>query len=160
MFAIGDWTMIYYPPAKKCKLDSPWLGPHLVVSLAGWAVGVQLDPDSPVLMIHCQGLKKIPRPRGLVSWLQSDQTDPATTHPVIGASTVCQSRPVSTPSTVSGILSQQSLPRSPESLPQTQESLPRNLQAGVPVILQMGSICVDEYHVLHLFFRNRFDAFV
>ena len=24
----------YYPPAKKCKLDSPWMGPYLVVSLA------------------------------------------------------------------------------------------------------------------------------
>ena len=32
VFTIGDWTMRYYPPAKKCKLDSPWLGPYLVVS--------------------------------------------------------------------------------------------------------------------------------
>ena len=47
MFAVGDWT---YPPAKKCK--SPWLEPYLVVSLAGWAVGVQLHPNSPILMIH------------------------------------------------------------------------------------------------------------
>ena len=22
LFAIGDWVMSYYPPAKKCKLDS------------------------------------------------------------------------------------------------------------------------------------------
>ena len=36
--------------AKKCKLDSPWIGPYLVISLAGWAVGVQLHPDSPILM--------------------------------------------------------------------------------------------------------------
>ena len=53
VFAVGDWTLRYYPPAKKCKLDSPWMGPYLVMSLAGWAVGVQLHPDSPVLMIHC-----------------------------------------------------------------------------------------------------------
>ena len=46
VFAVGDWTMRYYPPAKKCKLDSPRLGPYLVVSLAGWVVGVQLHPDS------------------------------------------------------------------------------------------------------------------
>ena len=26
VFTKGDWTMRYYPPAKKCKLDSPWLG--------------------------------------------------------------------------------------------------------------------------------------
>ena len=54
VFDVGDWTLRYYPPppAKKCQLDSPWMGPYLVVSLAGWAVGVQLHPDSPVLMIH------------------------------------------------------------------------------------------------------------
>ena len=54
------------------KLDSPWLGPYLVVSLAGWAVGVQLHPDSPVLMIHCQDLNKISHARGLVSWICTD----------------------------------------------------------------------------------------
>ena len=59
----------YYPLAKKCKLDSPWMGPYLVVSLEGWAVGVQLHPDSPILIIHCQDLKKIPLTRGLVSWI-------------------------------------------------------------------------------------------
>ena len=81
LFAIGDWTMRYYLPVKKCKLDSPWLGPYLVVLLAGWAVGVQLHPDSPVLMIHCQDLKKIPHPRGLVTWLQSDRPDQTSTQP-------------------------------------------------------------------------------
>ena len=81
MFTIGDWTMRYYPPAKTCKLDSPWLGPYLVVSLAGWAVGVQLHPDLPILLVHCQDLKKIPRPRGLVSWMPSDQTKPNQTKP-------------------------------------------------------------------------------
>ena len=40
VFAVGDWTMRYYPPAKKCKLDLPWLGPYLMLFLAGWAVGV------------------------------------------------------------------------------------------------------------------------
>ena len=25
--------MRYYPPAKKCKLDSVWVGPYLVMSL-------------------------------------------------------------------------------------------------------------------------------
>ena len=47
LFTKGDWTMRYYPPANKCKLDSPWLGPYLVVLIAGWAIGVQLQPDSP-----------------------------------------------------------------------------------------------------------------
>ena len=60
LFAVGDWIMRYYSPAKKCKLDAPWVGPYLVVSLAGWAVGVQLQPDSPIILVHCQDLKKIP----------------------------------------------------------------------------------------------------
>ena len=115
-----------------------------MVSLAGWAVGIQLDPDSLIPMIHCQDLKKILRPRGLVLWLKSDQPDPATTQPVFGASTVCQSTPGSAPSTVSGILSQQ--------------SLPHNLDTDVPVLLPRGSICVDGNHALHPFFGNHFDA--
>ena len=31
LFTVGDWTLRYYPPTKKCKLDSPWIGPYLVV---------------------------------------------------------------------------------------------------------------------------------
>ena len=35
LFAVGDWTLRHYLPAKKCKLDSVWVGPYLVVSLVG-----------------------------------------------------------------------------------------------------------------------------
>ena len=31
IFAVGDWVLRYYTPAKKCKLDSAWIGPYLVV---------------------------------------------------------------------------------------------------------------------------------
>ena len=58
---------------KKCKLDSAWVGPYLVVSLAGWAVGIQLQPDSPVILVHCQDVKKIPCPSGLVSWIDANR---------------------------------------------------------------------------------------
>ena len=27
-FTVGDWVMRYYAPAKKCKLDSAWIGPY------------------------------------------------------------------------------------------------------------------------------------
>ena len=67
LFAVGDWALRYYSPAKKCKLDSAWVGPYLVVSLAGWAVGIQLHPDSPIILVHGQDLKNIPHPSGLVS---------------------------------------------------------------------------------------------
>ena len=35
LFAVGDWVLGYYSPSKKCKLDSAWVVPYLVVSLAG-----------------------------------------------------------------------------------------------------------------------------
>ena len=41
LFAVGDWVMRYYTPAKKCKLDSAWIGPYLIVSLIGWALGLE-----------------------------------------------------------------------------------------------------------------------
>ena len=52
LFAVGDWAIRYYSPAKKCKLDSAWVGPYLVVSLAGWAVGIQSQPDMPIILVH------------------------------------------------------------------------------------------------------------
>ena len=37
LFAVGDWVLRYYSPAKKCKLDSAWVGLYLVVP---WPVGL------------------------------------------------------------------------------------------------------------------------
>ena len=91
LFAVGDWALHYYPPAKKCKLDSAWVGPYLVVSLAGWAVRIQLQPDSPIILVHCQALKKIPRPSGLVSWIDAAHPEGLPTPPVLGASTLSHS---------------------------------------------------------------------
>ena len=88
MFAVGDWVLRYYSPAKKCKLDSAWVGPYLVVSLAGWALGIQRHPDSPIILVHCQDLKKIPRPSGLVSWTDAAHPEGVPTIPVLGASTM------------------------------------------------------------------------
>ena len=59
-FSVGEWVMRYYPPARKCKLDSLWIGPYLVVSFMGWTLGIQKEPNSPIVMIHCQDAKKVP----------------------------------------------------------------------------------------------------
>ena len=32
------------------KISWQWLGPYLVVSITGWAVGVQLQPGSPLFL--------------------------------------------------------------------------------------------------------------
>ena len=90
LFAVGDWVMRYCPPAKKCKLDSVWVGPYLVISLVGWALGIQKHPDSPILLVHCQDLKKVPQPSGMMSWIRAPRPEGATTVPVLGASTVAR----------------------------------------------------------------------
>ena len=95
LFTVGDWVLRYYTPAKKCKLDSAWVGPYLVVSLTGWALGIQRDPDSPIIMVHCQDLKKIPQPQGAVSWLATKRMPNSPSVPILGASTMQHTSQVS-----------------------------------------------------------------
>ena len=102
------WTMRYCPPAVTCKSDFPWLNPYLFVSLYGWAVGIQLQPDSAVLSVHCQYLEMIPQSRSLVSSL------PAPDRPELGPSTVDGYAPCSaicSATSVTGLPSVPSLPR-------------------------------------------------
>ena len=80
--------MRYYPPANKCKLDSVWVGPYLVMSLVGWALGIQKHPDSPILLVHCQDLKKVPQPSGMMSWIKAPRPEGAPRIPMLGTSTV------------------------------------------------------------------------
>ena len=93
MFAIGDWVMRYYPAGKKCKLDSVWTGPYLVVALLGWTVGIQKHPDVPMILIHCQDVKKVPQPSGVQSWITAPQPVGAPAVPMLGASTVAHTGP-------------------------------------------------------------------
>ena len=88
LFAVGHWALRYYTPAKKCKLDSAWVGPYLIVALAGWALGIQSRPDSPIILVHCQDLKKVSQPSGVVSWLEAPRPTGAPTAPMLGASTM------------------------------------------------------------------------
>ena len=87
--------MRYYALAKKCKLDSPWTGPYLVVSFLGWTLGIQKDPNSPIVMIHCQDAKKIPAPPGAMSWLTLQESSIKPSVTVLGASTMHRTRPSS-----------------------------------------------------------------
>ena len=87
--------MRYYAPAKKCKLDSAWIGPYLIVSFMGWTIGIQKDPDSPIVMVHCQDAKKIPAPMGAVSWLTSKESSIKPSVIVLGASTMHRTMPSS-----------------------------------------------------------------
>ena len=82
--------MRYYPAGQKCKLDTVWTGPYLVVSIIGWAVGIQKHPDMPVILIHCQDVKKAPQLR-VRSSIETPQPVGDPTVPMLGASTVAHS---------------------------------------------------------------------
>ena len=88
LFVLGDWVLRYYPAGKKCKLDSIWAGPYLIVAALGFTVGIQRYPDEPVIFIHCQDVKKIPPPGGVQSWLTIPPTGGTLAVPMLGASTV------------------------------------------------------------------------
>ena len=95
LFVVGDWVMRFYTPAKKCKLDSTLIGPYLIVSLIGWALGIQKDPESPVVIVHCQDNKKVPPPPGAVSWLTTKKLSIAPSVMILGANTMQQTLPSS-----------------------------------------------------------------
>ena len=67
-FPVGSWVLRYYPPAAQHKLGSPWVGPHQVVRQAtGHTVGIQRNPDKPIIFVHVDDLKLCPGPRD-VAW--------------------------------------------------------------------------------------------
>ena len=57
-FLIGCWILRYYPPARKNKLYSPWIGPYKVVRAPmEWVVGIQTDADARIFYVHMDDLK-------------------------------------------------------------------------------------------------------
>ena len=69
IFPVGSWVLRYYPPAAQHKLGSPWIGPHQVVRQAtGHTVGMQKDPEKPIVFVHVDDLKLCPGPQD-ISWV-------------------------------------------------------------------------------------------
>ena len=68
-FTIGCWTLRYYPPARKNKLCSPWIGPYKVVRAPmEWVVGIQLDADARIIYVHMDDLKRCAPPDPEPTW--------------------------------------------------------------------------------------------
>ena len=68
-FPVGSWVLRYYSPAAQHKLASPWTGPHQVVRQAtGHTVGIQKDPEKPIVFVHVDDLKLCPGPQD-ISWV-------------------------------------------------------------------------------------------
>ena len=63
-FPIGSWVLRYYPPARKDKLCSPWIGPYK----NGWVVGIQVDADAHIFYVLMDDLKHCAPPDPEPSW--------------------------------------------------------------------------------------------
>ena len=68
-FPIGCWTLRYYPPARKNKLCSPWIGPYKIVCTPmEWVVGIQIDADARIVYVHMDNLKRCAPPNPEPTW--------------------------------------------------------------------------------------------
>ena len=68
-FPFGCWTLRYYPPARKNKLCSPWIGPYKIVRAPmEWVVGIQLDADACIVYVHMDDLKRCATPDPEPTW--------------------------------------------------------------------------------------------
>ena len=167
LFAVGDWVMRYYTPAKKCKLDSAWIGPYLIVSLIGWALGIQKDSDSPIVMVHCQDLKKVPPPPGAVSWLATKQLSIAPSVPILGASTM-QRTSHSSPSLTVAVSAEGAIIADVDSEHSVGSSVAPSDTPGmditsaplisVPIPVESRVVRIDYSCVIHLFYIHKMDS--
>ena len=159
--------MRYYSPANKCKLDSPWIGPYLIVSFMGWTIGIQKEPESPVVMVHCQDAKKIPTPLGAVSWLTSKESSLQPSVTILGASTMHRTVPNSLSLTMGlsaedGAVAGGDAPRSV--CPSTNHSGSSQLDVTSATLISVQSRLegdtaeLDSSCVLHPFFVHKMDS--
>ena len=82
IFPVGSWVLRYYPRAAQNKLGSPWIGPQQVVRQAtGHTVGIQKEPEKPIVFVHVDDLKLCPGPQ--------EPAPPSPTRDTSGVSTGC-----------------------------------------------------------------------
>ena len=166
-FAVGDWVMRFYTPAKKCKLDSPWIGPYLIVSFIGWSIGIQKEPESPVVVVHCQDIKKIPTPLGAVSWLTSKESSIQPSVMILGASTMHRTLPSSLSITMAPS-AEETVIAGGESIRSVSSSIdPSDLSQvdvtsapliSVPSQVESKTVEIDSSCVIHPFYIHKMDS--
>ena len=164
LFAVGDWVMRYYTLAKKCRLDSAWIGPYLIVSLIGWALGIQKDPDSPIVTVHCQDLKKVPPPPGAVSWLATKQLSIAPSVPILGTSTMQRMSPsltVAVPAEgaiIADVDSEHSVGSSVAPSDTSGMDITSAPLISVPRPVESRAVRIDSSCVIHPFYIHKMDS--
>ena len=155
--------------AKKCKLDSPWIGPYLISSFMGWTIGIQKEPESPIVMVHCQDAKKIPTPTGAVSWLTSKESSIKPSVMILGASTMHRTVPSSlsitmAPSAEEGVAAGGESTRSvgpsidPSASGPSQVDVSSATLISVQSRLESTSVELDSSCVIHPFHVHKMDS--
>ena len=78
-FKIGQWVLRFYPPLRnKDKLNSPFVGPYLIVGKPGEVTyTLQETQSSDPFTVHVDHLKEYKTEEPLVSWLSNPDEPPA-----------------------------------------------------------------------------------
>ena len=159
--------MRFYTPAKKCKLDSAWIGPYLIVSLIGWALRIQKDPESPIVIVHCQDIKKSPTSAGAVSWLATKKLLITPSVMILGASTIqqmLQSSPsltVAPPAEgtmIADVDSDHSVSSSLEPSGISGMDVTSTPLIAVPIPVESRVVRIDSSCVIHPFYIHKMDS--
>ena len=155
--------MPYYTPAKRCKLDSAWIGPYLIVSFIGWAIGIQKDPESPIVIVHCQDIKKVPPPPGAVSWLTTKKLSIAPSVMILGASIMQQTSslsltvaPPAEGTMIADVESNHSVSSSLD--PSDLLDVTSAPLISVPLLVESQVVEIDSSCVIHPFYIHKMDS--
>ena len=100
-FKVGSWVLRFYPPnVNKSKLNSPWVGPYLILKQLGEVdYVIQRSEDAEPLVVHVDHLKQYLSDPPPTSWLPTvDVTvpaEPSVDSPVLPVSPPAVDAPVS-----------------------------------------------------------------
>ena len=133
----------------------------------GWTIGIQKEPESPVVMVHCQDAKKIPTPTGAVSWLTSKKSSIQPSVTILGASTMHRTMPSSLSITmahsaeervVAGGESIRSVSSSIDPSDPSQVDVTSATLISVPSQLESKTVELDSSCVIHPFYVHKMDS--
>ena len=137
------------------------------MSLIGWALGIQKDSNSPIVMVHCQDLKKVPPPPGAVSWLTTKQLSIAPSVPIVGASTMQQTSQ-SSPSLTVAVPAEGAIIADVDSEHSVGSSVAPSVTSGmditsaplisVPFPVENRAVWIDSSCVIHPFDIHKLDS--
>ena len=141
---------------------------YLIVWFMGWSIGIQKEPESPVVIVHCKDIKKIPTPLGAVSWLTSKESSIKPSVTILGASTMHRTLQSSLPITMApsveesviadgesihSVSSSSDDPSDPSQVDVTSAPL-----ISVPTQVERQAVVIDSSGVLHPFHVHKMDS--